>query len=98
MDDLARHHWLYIRGDESIHVTRLQFKVRVAGPRATEQLHLFNEGAAVEIFLGWYGEALRRDGWVLQAYVDRRDTEAARAPYAGPDRRRPRVLSIEEPE
>ena len=98
MDDLARHHWLYIRGDESVHITRLQFKVRVDGPGATEQLHLFNEGAAVETFLGWYGEALSRDGWVLQGYVDRRATKAARGPYTEPDRRRPRVWAIVEPE
>jgi len=98
MDDLARHHWLYIRGDESIHITRVQFKVRVAGPGATEHLHLFNEVGSVDKFLGWYGEALSRDGWVLQAYVDRRATTAARAPHAGTDRRRPRVWAIEEPE
>ena len=90
MDDLDRHAWLYIRGEGSIHMTRVQFRVRVFGPGATEHFHLFTEAAAVEEFLRWYGDALTRDGWVLQAYVDRRavSRDTTRLPPAGERRSR----------
>ena len=96
--------WLYVRGDESIRVTRLPTGVTllVFGPRSAEHSHQFDSEPTLNEFWRWYEEHLLAGGWVLHERVERRsageragsaaDRRAPGAPGArpdgGPDRRR----------
>ena len=72
MGVLDRHTWLYVREQATIHMSRMDMNLTVYGPGPAEHSHLFRDIESLEEFLRWYGEALERDGWILQAYVDRR--------------------------
>jgi len=89
MTDFTRHTWLYVRGDTSVHIARMDMTLTVYGPGPVEHVHLFRDDASLDGFLHWYGEALERDGWVIQAYVDRRATlPDESSPPGGVERRR----------
>jgi hypothetical protein len=89
MERIARHAWLYVRDGASVHIARMDLTLTVYGPGPAEHQHLFRDNASLDEFLRWYGEALDREGWVLQAYIDRRAAprEASAAP-GGVERRR----------
>jgi hypothetical protein len=67
----------------------MDLTVTVYGPGPAEHQHLFSDDVSLEEFLRWYGRALETEGWMLQAYVDRREAsrEAGAAP-GGVERRR----------
>ena len=81
--------WLFVRGGESIRMTRLTMgaTLLVYGPGAIEHSHHFNDEATLEDFRRWYHARLVDEGWFLQATGDRRKSRGA-AP--GLERRRPR--------
>lgn len=80
--------WLYVRGDESIRVTRLPTGVTllVFGPLSAEHSHQFDSEATLKEFWHWYEQHLLAEGFVLQERVERRS--AGDRPGGGPDRRR----------
>ena len=80
--------WLYVRGDQSIRVTRLPAGVTllVFGPLSAEHSHQFDSEATLNEFWHWYEEHLVAQGWVLHERVERRSAGAR--PGGAPDRRR----------
>jgi hypothetical protein len=90
MDSLERHAWLYLRGEQSIQITCDSMTVLVCGPDTAERVHATQDEEARFALLHGYDAELRREGWSLQSYVNRRTArqDTASIPLDG-DRRRP---------
>src|SRR5262245_6505282 len=82
--------WLFVLGDESIWVIRVQrYLLVVHGPGSLQQHHTFSTDAAVDEFQVLMAERLFEDGWVLWGTdLDRRrGGERRRVARDTPDRR-----------
>jgi hypothetical protein len=92
MTKLERYRWLYVRGEASVHITREPLKLTVCGPGDAEKVYSFGDADTLIEFVRLYDGALMRDGWILQAYLDRRarDRDAGAVPASGERRRRAR--------
>ena len=77
--------WLFVRGLQSIHVSRLPGAntLLVCGPGSAEHTHHFDTDASLSEFWGFYRRHLLGEEWVLTP--DRRTGEDA---SQRPDRRR----------
>jgi hypothetical protein len=89
MERPDREAWLYMRDDEAIRILRSSSgpMFLVCGPGTAEHAHTFDSSATLADFLRWYMERLEVDGWVLQAFTDRRVAKS-RFPLPALDRRR----------
>lgn len=88
--DVPQLAWLFIRGGESIRMTKLSMggTLLVYGPGPVEHTHHFNDDAVLEDFRRWYHARLIDEGWFLESTSDRRTEQ--RGPAPARDRRRPR--------
>lgn len=88
MTVLSRVTWLFVRGDESVRVSQLDpgLAITADGPGHSERVFTFGDEPTADEFLRLYEQDLLDDGWVLQAFVDRRCTPGP-VPLGG-DRRR----------
>ena len=91
MESLARVSWLFIRGEEAIRVNYSAegLSIAVSGPGYERRLFRFGDEDTASEFVKLYEHFLSGDGWVLQAFVERRagSGTAGAAPERG-DRRR----------
>ena len=69
--------WLFVRGEESIRITRAPSGARLLtfGPREAHQSYDFAGSASLEQFLQEYQQRLLNDGWVLAIVSERRQSE-----------------------
>ena len=89
MESLARVTWLYVREDESIRVNRSGsgLSVTTNGPGYDRRVFTFADNGTASEFLKLYEDSLARNGWTLQAFVERRSQQAPGAFLDGADRR-----------
>jgi hypothetical protein len=86
MTSMVRETWVYIRGDESIWITRDADCLYISGPLDAAQTRVFDTEASLTEFVHAFGAHLTtKEGWVLQAFVDRR---VAQGPMPFGERRR----------
>lgn len=74
MESLARLTWLFIRGEETIHVSYSAETLSVSsqGPGHDHRRFAFADEATAAEFLRLYEHYLAGGGWTLQAFVERR--------------------------
>ena len=66
--------WLFIRGDESIRITRFPtaLTLLIHGPGHAEHSHKFESRASLEDFQQCHEQRLLSAGWMLVEVADRR--------------------------
>jgi hypothetical protein len=91
VEPLARVSWLFVRGEEAIRVnySAEELGIEVSGPGSKRRRFRFGDEETASEFLRLYEYSLSADGWVLQAFVERRGSGRAGSPAGGRERRRP---------
>jgi len=82
--------WLFLRGPDSVRIQRrsTHLVLEILGPGEAHQSHTLPDEDALIQFLVNYERKLLAEGWILQAYEDRRSGRDRRGAVRGPDRRR----------
>lgn len=90
VDTLARVAWLFVRGDETIHISLAAdgLSVAASGPGHDRRQFKFGDEHTATEFLRLYEHSLSGGGWVLQALVERRANNGHAVPEGGDRRRR----------
>ena len=85
---MERVSWLFVRESDSIRVDCRsdQLAITAYGPGPAERTFRFADQFTVAEFMKLYEQHLAADGWILQAFVERRADRASHAPPR--DRRR----------
>ena len=80
--------WLFVRGNQSIFVTRMPMAMTlvVCGPGEEEHSHHFRSEESLDEFWTWYRKHLLGNDWVQRENAERRTRPPE--PGAQPDRRR----------
>jgi preprotein translocase subunit Sss1 len=90
MESRARVTSLFVRGDQSIRIECSSNGLSVAShePGHERRVFRFADTPTAEEFLKLFEQHLAGDGWVLQAFVERRATGSGGPPPAFGERRR----------
>jgi hypothetical protein len=81
--DYQENAWLFMRGEQSIRVTRAPSGARLLtfGPGEAHQAYDFAGNASLEQFLQEYQQRLLDDGWLLAIVSERRQSEKDVPPH-----------------
>ena len=98
MDPLTRYVWLFVRGQESIRITRdrTELGLFVYGPAAAEQVRTFESVDGLKEYMEGLTQELQAERWTLHATLDRRGSRAEGGDAAARERRRPREAAVSE--
>lgn len=91
-DEAAKDAWLFVRGNQSIYVTRLPMGMTllVCGPGSGEHSHHFQSVESLDEFWRWYRRHLLSEEWVPSSTTDRRSRDRSVDPSGFERRRRAR--------
>lgn len=91
-EEAAKDAWLFVRGNQSIYVTRLPLGMTllVCGPGSGEHSHHFQTEDSLDEFWRWYRRHLLSEEWVPSSTTDRRSRDRSGDSGTGSNERRRR--------